>query len=438
MTAATLTMTILGATACTDSSSDDAADDTTEGDASTSPAPSGPFAAISTLSFGPDKVLFVADSTAATITAVDVSGLSDASDNERHFNVYGANSLIATALGVSESAMSVADVAVHPGDGSVFVAINYGAGDNAWATVARVTADGAVMVVDDATVATAPSIALSNPISDDVSFWGRIPARSLSITDIDHADGFLYVAGLSNADFASTLYKVAYPFDGTQSLSSVEIYHAAHGQNETRAPIRTQTIIEVDGEKYLLAAYTCTPLVAIPLADIGDGAHVVGKTIAELGNGNVPKDIMHMSFTDLATQEPREVVVLTNQHLATMMIDMADIAAAIAQPGLSEPAGTGTAGVPFTTIPMDNDLIHVKTQGESRLITARRNLIGGGIDLLSLHQGAWGRLTEVVGEYDFATYECPPGSEIIETMSRWIAGEEGIDLDSIVTGRTCD
>ena len=42
------------------------------------------------------------------------------------------------------------------------------------------------------------------------------------------------------------------------------------------------------GKPYLVAAYTCTPIVTIPLDELKDGAHIRGKTIAELGYGNTP------------------------------------------------------------------------------------------------------------------------------------------------------
>ena len=51
-------------------------------------------------------------------------------------------------------------------------------------------------------------------------------------------------------------------------------------------------IVTLGGREYILAAYTCTPLVTIPLDSIRDGAHVSGKTIAELGYGNTPIDFI--------------------------------------------------------------------------------------------------------------------------------------------------
>ncbi|MBC7366113.1 MAG: hypothetical protein H7343_04755 [Undibacterium sp.] len=58
------------------------------------------------------------------------------------------------------------------------------------------------------------------------------------------------------------------------------------------APVRTFVPYNVGGESHLLAAYTCTPLVRFALSDLKPGAKIIGKTIAEFGNGNRPLDII--------------------------------------------------------------------------------------------------------------------------------------------------
>lgn len=47
--------------------------------------------------------------------------------------------------------------------------------------------------------------------------------------------GELIVAGLSNEDFNSVLRRLPYPFEGEESISSVEMYHIAHDQYESRS-----------------------------------------------------------------------------------------------------------------------------------------------------------------------------------------------------------
>ena len=113
-----------------------------------------------------------------------------------------------------------------------------------------------------------------------------------SITDIAYLNDRILVAGLSNEEFASSLRSIPFPFDKESEPTSVEIYHGAHGAFETRAPIRTFVPMKVGDETQLLAAYTCTPLVQIPLDSVKPSAKVKGKTVAELGNRNRPIDMI--------------------------------------------------------------------------------------------------------------------------------------------------
>ncbi len=48
---------------------------------------------------------------------------------------------------------------------------------------------------------------------------------------------------------------------------------------------------EINGEANILAAYTCTPLVKIPMSELQPGQKIKGTTIAELGNMNKPLDM---------------------------------------------------------------------------------------------------------------------------------------------------
>ena len=62
--------------------------------------------------------------------------------------------------------------------------------------------------------------------------------------------------------------------------------------SRTNAPIRTFVPYEVAGQPTILAAYTCTPLVKIPVSELKPGNKVKGVTIAEMGNRNRPLDMI--------------------------------------------------------------------------------------------------------------------------------------------------
>jgi hypothetical protein len=107
----------------------------------------------------------------------------------------------------------------------------------------------------------------------------------MTIVDMKFHDGEVFVAGVSNQEFSSTLRRIAYPFTGAASETQLEIYHVAHGRYETRAPIRTMQFATLDGVDTLVAAYACSPLVTIPVSELQHGAKVRGKTIGDMGNG---------------------------------------------------------------------------------------------------------------------------------------------------------
>jgi hypothetical protein len=148
--------------------------------------------------------------------------------------------------------------------------------------------------------------------------------RALSITDIDYYEGEIFVAGVSGDDFSSTIRRAAYPFDGTDAVTQTEIWHAVHAQFETRSPIITADIQEIDGVPYMVAVYACTPLVRFALSDLEDGAQVRGDMISELGFGNTPVDIV--SYEDPFVQAPAFLVTHTNRS-ATQFLH-ADVASA--------------------------------------------------------------------------------------------------------------
>ena len=165
-------------------------------------------------------------------------------------------------------------------------------------------------------------------------------ARSQAITDIAYVDGRVYIAGLSNEKFASRLLSIPFPFAGVDNGTSVEIYHGAHGAYETRSPIRTFAPYMVNGEPFLMAAYTCTPLVKFPLAALKPGQHYKATTIAELGNRNQPLDMV------VYQKGGKDNLLLANSSRGVMKISTDGLAEAAS---ISEPV-RDTAGQPYEKV----------------------------------------------------------------------------------------
>jgi hypothetical protein len=272
------------------------------------------FKAMSQLAFGPHGILFIADTKAATITAIatDDAGATGQSGSIR---AEAINQKIAALAGTSADQIVIEDLAVNPVSRHAYLAVARGTGPDAVPLLVRVKSDGQPELVALDRVWYA-RMELPNPAPDALVGQGKRQSnrRLEAITDIAYADGRLLVAGLSNEEFASTLRSIPYPFSTVDRGTAIEIYHGAHGAFETRAPVRTFVPYKVGGEEHLLAAYTCTPLVQFALKDLKPGAKIQGKTIAEFGNGNRPLDMI------VYTKDGKDYLLLANNRHGVLKV----------------------------------------------------------------------------------------------------------------------
>ena len=366
-------------------------------------APKAAAASFTVMEFGGPDILFAADEANSQVFAFQLGDLPDETGNMDSvpYNLTGLGRSLASHLGVSPFDIVYNDLAVHPVTKAAFISVTLSGEDGSGSAVVMVTPDGAITTLDLMSL-THSSISLEDTADKSVSFWRDIPATSLSVTDFEYDEGTLYIAGLSTGEFASTLRQVSYPFDGNTETTSIEMFHTAHNQNETRAPIRAMAMASVDGEKTLVAAYTCTPLVTIPAGDLEDGAHVVGKTIAELGYGNRPLEVLSLTAYNMERQ-PEEFVLVINREMSANLIRVEDLAGA---PGLTTAfSGLGdTLGIEGTHVPFAGTL-QAADQDAQFILTLRRNVDTGDVDLISSMKGVYFRLSDFVSEYTFPDYE---------------------------------
>src|SRR3954466_8058849 len=188
--------------------------------------------------------------------------------------------------------------------------------------------------------------------------------RMESITDVAYLDDKVLVAGLSNEEFSSTLRTIPFPFAEVKNGAQVEIYHGAHGKFETRAPIRTFVPFNVGNEPQLIAAYTCTPLVQLPLKDLTAGAKVKGKTVAELGNMNRPLDMI------VYQKDGKDYLLLANSARGVMKIDADAIEKA---DSIDAPVHDGaTKGLHFETLKDWTGVEHLDKLDDGHAVVLRR------------------------------------------------------------------
>ena len=164
-------------------------------------------ASIATLAFGPDGTLFAADNQNAAIVAFDLGAqASGATAGAKGLDALDEK--LAAMLGTGASDITITDLAVHPVSHNSFIAVMRGQGNDARPALLRVDGAGKLALVSLETVKFT-SVVLPNPAA--VSPNGR-GGRTQSVTDMSLVDGRLFVAGLSNEEFASKLWSVAYPF----------------------------------------------------------------------------------------------------------------------------------------------------------------------------------------------------------------------------------
>jgi hypothetical protein len=328
-------------------------------------AQSGPtLSSIGPLAFGPDGVLFAADRQAAAIVAINL-GAQAAGATAGTADVPGLNDKIAAVLGTAPAEVVVTDLAIHPTSRNAFVSVMRGQGPAAQPALLRVDGAGKIDVVSLGTTSFT-RLDLPNPAA--VSPNGR-GGRAQSITDLAYADGRLYISGLSNEQFASKLWSVAYPFKSADQGTSVEIYHANHDALETRSPVMAFLPYTVNDRPHIIASYTCTPLVRFPVATLKPGEKVVGTTIAEFGAGNQPLDMIAYE------KGGQKYLLMSNSRRGVMKIPTAQFGSA---PAITT-AIRGTGGVPYETITTMTGVEQLDRLDDQRSIVIAR--AGGRLDL---------------------------------------------------------
>lgn len=316
---------------------------------------SGPtFKHIATLAFGPDGVLFAADGQDVSITALQLaSQMAGGAPGTK--DVPAIDQKIAALVGIDAKNLLVTDMVVNPKTRNTFISVMRGQGAGATPVLLRVDGAGKIEVVSLDKVRYS-RIALPNPPPAETplvlgerkmpvaNYPDKVDPKGLlgiqTITHMAYIDGKLYVAGLSNEEFASKLRVIPYPFGTADNGTSVEIFHGSHGQLETFSPVYTFVPYKIDGVPSIVASYLCTPLVKFPVAALAPGSKVRGTTIAEFGNRNRPVDMI------IYQKNGQDFILMSNNVRGVMKVPTAPF-------GKAAPITTQineTAGVPFEKV----------------------------------------------------------------------------------------
>ncbi|WP_406700080.1 hypothetical protein V5E97_14690 [Singulisphaera sp. Ch08] len=175
------------------------------------------------LSFGPKGVLFLADSQGAAVFAVDTADVQ-ADSAGGPLKVDGIDEKVAALLGTTSKGIVITDLAVNPASGKAYLTVARGKGPDASAVLVRVDRSGKPEIVSLENVPFAKA-SLPNPPTKE-------RAKNEAITDLAFVDGRVFVAGLSNEEFASRLLSIPYPF-----------------ADESKEPVSRSTMVPTAGLK---------------------------------------------------------------------------------------------------------------------------------------------------------------------------------------------
>jgi hypothetical protein len=334
------------------------------------------------MAFGPDGILFVADTPAATIYAISTGDTKPA--DVKSLSVAKIDEAIGGMLGTTGSDIVINDMKVNPLSGNVYLSVARGKGPTAAPVIVKVGADGkaAELPLKDVMFA---SVKLDNEAKNP---------KNPAITSIAFHKGELFVAGMTTDAWEANLKTIAFPFSESATKGAgVQIYHGAHGAYETRAPIQTFMAYDIAGQTHLLASYTCTPLVKFPVEELKKGDKVKGTTVAELGNMNRPIDIIAY------TKDGKDYALIANAARGVMKVslDGVDKIEAITapvrgggQPELNNDAvttkrvGGATAGLKYETVKSLDGTFQLDKLNDSTAVVIQKTGTGLSLQTVAL------------------------------------------------------
>ncbi|SMG27040.1 hypothetical protein SAMN05661096_01567 [Marivirga sericea] len=317
---------------------------------------------INALSFGPEGILFIGDSENAKVFAIDTQDTEAIEGNNADISLEQFDVKVAELLGTTADQISIEDLVVNPISKNIYFAVQHTSNT----PILMKIENGVFQFVSLKEVMFSEALLEASIEAEATDRRGR-SMRKWAISDLNYSNGKVMVTGLSNKEFGSTFRSISFPFDEKQEMSSLEIYHAAHGQFETNSPVKAFTATTIAGIEYVIAAYTCTPLVIFPSSDLKPNEHVKGRTVAELGNWNTPLDMVVLQ------NEGSSYLLMANSNRALMKIALDNVKNFSGS--LTEPVTQrgGTAGVEFIALPFVNVLQLDKVSDDTFVMLQRKS-----------------------------------------------------------------
>ena len=339
---------------------------------------------MSKLTFSPNGILFLGDSKGASIYAFDFKD-NKKSTNLKPIFIKNIDQKIGNLLGKKREDILIHDLVVNPLSQNIYMTVSYG-GEN---SLSQDTFDPnyvndatLLMKIDTKGVMSEVSLEnvyysqlkLKNVFSSSEKYSSGKSKNIFTVRYLFYDNGKLYISGLSNEEFSSTFRIANFPFTQGHTTTGVEFYHGAHGKYETSSPINTFIKYNINDKDYLLGAYSCTPMITIPLSDLKDGKEIRAKTVAEIGPGNYPFDIK------IYNKKGREYILIANNKRGLIKIKPSDIAAQ--KKSIDRP--TSRAGVAYETLVNGSHLRQLDNLNKDYMVLLKKSTVGYDLESLAV------------------------------------------------------
>ena len=166
----------------------------------------------------------------------------------------------------------------------------------------------------------------------------------------------------------------------------------------------------VEGQDTLIAAYTCSPLVLIPVADLKDGAKVTGRTIGDMGNGQ-PISMVPVKLYG------QDTLFVTNAGHGPRMIPIAGLnKAKVYTPANSPKNFQSDISPEYPLGPVGKSVmligasLHADALNDKFLVSLTRDAASGSLNLEALPIAPIPmKLDQIWSEFDFPGGDMAPG-----------------------------
>lgn len=262
-------------------------------------AAAGGIAAMSTPQASPVQLLAIKFDAEGTLYAVDTKnneiatyGIAEKKGKALPIQMPDLGAQLAKAIGGAEGDVLVNDVAVHPVSFAVYLSVSKKGTPES--RLFRIAPEKKLQLVEV-------------PVAEVKKASVKLPDGTQPFDLAVTPKNVILSSSGRDRTFSSELHRIPLPLaEGKLAKAQTELYHAQHKAWETRAPLVAMAAYTMGGKEYIVGATKCTPVVRIPVEEIGDKAKVKTTTLLELGGGNSPISMM------VYGQGPAQTLLLTH------------------------------------------------------------------------------------------------------------------------------